>query len=61
MIIYEKNIVNTDDELNDNNNEEKLSAVSVFKNNSSTIKILTCKVILLNYHIVQFVLFINRR
>ena len=36
--IYEKNIVNTDDELNDNNNEEKLSAVSVFKNNSSTIK-----------------------
>ena len=29
--IYEKNIVNTDDELNDNNNEEKLSAVSVFK------------------------------
>ncbi|WP_196002005.1 peptidoglycan DD-metalloendopeptidase family protein [Clostridium sp. 1001271B_151109_B4] len=35
--IYEKNIVSADDEVNDDNIEEKLSAVSVFKNNSSTI------------------------
>ena len=35
--IYEKSILNDDDEFYDNNIEEKLSAVSVFKNNSSTI------------------------
>lgn len=35
--IYEKNIVSADDEVSDDNIEEKLSAVSVFKNNSSTI------------------------
>lgn len=34
--IYEKNIVSADDEVNDDI-EEKLSAVSVFKNNSNTI------------------------
>lgn len=35
--IYEKSILNDDDEFYDNDIEEKLSAVSVFKNNSSTI------------------------